>query len=146
MLFRSRVETFQSPELGWLGYIDADKVTFYRSPTRRHTARSEFDLEGVATLPRVDILYCYIEPNPALIAAVVSSGADATDFGAAARVYWTLKVLGLKELSVLNGGVKAWAAAGLPQAPPDRQAATRCPSRWVCRRPASMRSSRSVAP
>jgi thiosulfate/3-mercaptopyruvate sulfurtransferase len=43
---------------------------------------------------------------------VTSSGKDATDFGAAARVYWTLKVLGLKELSVLNGGLKAWQAAG----------------------------------
>jgi thiosulfate/3-mercaptopyruvate sulfurtransferase len=53
--------------------------------------------------------------TPATRAVVVSSGADATDFGAAARVYWTLKVLGLKELSVLNGGVKAWASAGLPQ-------------------------------
>ena len=44
---------------------------------------------------------------------VVSSGADATDFGAAARVYWTLKVLRLKELSILNGGVKGWTQAGL---------------------------------
>lgn len=48
-------------------------------------------------------------------AVVVSSGADATDFGASARVYWTLKYLGLKELSILNGGLKAWADAGLPQ-------------------------------
>lgn len=47
-------------------------------------------------------------------AVVVSSGADATDFGASARVYWTLKVLELKELSILNGGVKAWSHAGLP--------------------------------
>lgn len=48
-------------------------------------------------------------------AVVVSSGADATDFGASARVYWTLKYLGLNNLSILNGGVKAWADAGLPQ-------------------------------
>jgi thiosulfate/3-mercaptopyruvate sulfurtransferase len=39
---------------------------------------------------------------------VTSSGADETDFGATARVYWTLKVLGLKNLSILNGGLKAW--------------------------------------
>jgi thiosulfate/3-mercaptopyruvate sulfurtransferase len=43
---------------------------------------------------------------------VTSSGKDETDFGAAARVYWTLKVLGLQKLSVLNGGLKAWQAAG----------------------------------
>ncbi|MBS0507113.1 MAG: sulfurtransferase [Proteobacteria bacterium] len=48
-------------------------------------------------------------------AVVVSSGADAADFGAAARVYWTLKLLGLKELSILNGGMKAWEDARLAQ-------------------------------
>lgn len=47
-------------------------------------------------------------------AIVVSSGKDATDFGAMARVYWTLKSLGLKELSILNGGLKEWEAAKLP--------------------------------
>lgn len=46
-------------------------------------------------------------------AVVISSGANETDFGAAARVYWTLKVLGLKDLSIVNGGVKAWQGAGL---------------------------------
>ena len=48
-------------------------------------------------------------------AVVVSSGADSTDFGASARVYWTLKYLGLGNLSILNGGLKAWADAGLAQ-------------------------------
>ncbi|GAB2911789.1 rhodanese-like domain-containing protein [Paralcaligenes ginsengisoli] len=48
-------------------------------------------------------------------AVVVSSGADSTDFGGSARVYWTLKYLGLTNLSILNGGVKAWAGAALPQ-------------------------------
>lgn len=48
-------------------------------------------------------------------AIVVSTGDTTTDFGAAARVYWTLKYLGLERLSILNGGMQAWAAAGLPQ-------------------------------
>jgi thiosulfate/3-mercaptopyruvate sulfurtransferase len=45
---------------------------------------------------------------------VVYEGKDATDFGAAARVYWTLKAAGLSELAILNGGIKAWQAAGKP--------------------------------
>lgn len=45
---------------------------------------------------------------------VVYEGKDSTDFGAAARVYWTLKAAGLTRLSILNGGVKAWRAAGKP--------------------------------
>jgi len=51
--------------------------------------------------------------TPQTHAVVVSSGENDTDFGAAARVYWTLKVLGLEELSIVNGGMKAWSAAGL---------------------------------
>ena len=66
-------------------------------------------------LPKLTALAQGLGLTPATHAVVVSSGADATDFGASARVYWTLKVLGLKELSVLNGGVKAWSDAQLTQ-------------------------------
>lgn len=45
---------------------------------------------------------------------IAHAGKDATDFGAAARVYWTLKTLGVSDLAILNGGVTAWQAAGLP--------------------------------
>lgn len=48
-------------------------------------------------------------------AVVVSTGKNATAFGGSARVYWTLKYLGLSELSVLNGGLNAWTSAGLPE-------------------------------
>ena len=57
---------------------------------------------------------------------VVHAGTDSTDFGAAARVYWALKVGGLKHLSILDGGTKGWKAAGgaldtaLPQITPSR--------------------------
>jgi len=43
---------------------------------------------------------------------VAAEGKDTTEFGAAARVYWTLKAAGLTRLSILNGGMKAWRAAG----------------------------------
>ena len=45
---------------------------------------------------------------------VVHSGANPSDMGAAARVYWTLKSLGVQDLALLNGGFEAWAAADLP--------------------------------
>ncbi|MBM3529434.1 MAG: sulfurtransferase [Alphaproteobacteria bacterium] len=43
---------------------------------------------------------------------VVPAGVHATDFGSAARVYWTLKVAGHPRVSILDGGVAAWVAAG----------------------------------
>lgn len=44
---------------------------------------------------------------------VVHAGTNPTDMGAAARVYWTLKSLGVEDLALLNGGFAAWQAAGL---------------------------------
>lgn len=41
---------------------------------------------------------------------VVPAGVHATDFGAAARVYWTLKVAGVTKVSILEGGFAAWKA------------------------------------
>lgn len=56
---------------------------------------------------------------------VVHAGANATDMGAAARVYWTLRSLGVEDLALLNGGLAAWRDAGLPV---ETQAASFIPS------------------
>ncbi len=44
---------------------------------------------------------------------VVTSGKSYADYAAAARVYWTFKVLGHEDVSLLNGGYAAWLEAGL---------------------------------
>lgn len=46
--------------------------------------------------------------------AVIHSGQNATDMGAAARVYWTLRSLGVADAALVNGGFAAWREAGLP--------------------------------
>ncbi len=71
-----RVETFRAPELGMLGQVDEDKVSFYHSSTRRHTARTEFDVRSLASLPKVEIVYSYVESDTAIIDAIVRSGAQ----------------------------------------------------------------------
>src|SRR5687767_2306793 len=75
-----RVETFRSPELGFLGYIDEDKVSFYRSSTRRHTSNSEFDVSGIKALPKVEIAYSYTQPSPVVIEAFARSGVQGIVF------------------------------------------------------------------
>jgi L-asparaginase len=75
-----RVETFRAPELGCLGYVDGDKITFYRTSTKRHTVNSEFNIAGVKELPSVEIVYSYVQPSPAMIQALVASGAKGIVF------------------------------------------------------------------
>ena len=43
---------------------------------------------------------------------VVYAGVNSTDFGSAARIYWTFKTLGHENVSILNGGFKSWKDAG----------------------------------
>ena len=43
---------------------------------------------------------------------LVSAGNKITDFGSAARVYWTFKQLGHDKVSILEGGHRAWQEAG----------------------------------
>ncbi len=45
---------------------------------------------------------------------LVYGGVNATDFGSAARIYWTFKYLGHDRVAILDGGWRAWQAAGLP--------------------------------
>lgn len=43
---------------------------------------------------------------------VVPAGTGPTDFGSAARVYWTFKALGHDEVTILNGGFAGWEQQG----------------------------------
>ena len=78
-----RVDTFRAPELGVLGYVNEDRVSFYHSPTRRHTLKSEFDISALKALPKVEIIYSYVEPDSAIIQALVSSGTKGIVFAGA---------------------------------------------------------------
>ena len=55
---------------------------------------------------------------------LVPAGVGSTDFGSSARAYWTFKVFGHENVSILDGGFAAWTAAypskiesGAPVAP-----------------------------
>lgn len=69
------VQTFISPEYGLIGTTLYGKQTFFRGPFRKHTAESEFSVEGVKALPRVDVLYAHASMSADLIDAAVKAGA-----------------------------------------------------------------------
>jgi L-asparaginase len=69
------VETFASPVRGLVGAVQYGVATFYRGPVERHTTESEFSLDGVTALPRVDIVMAYENMDGKLIDAAVAAGA-----------------------------------------------------------------------
>lgn len=71
----STTDTFRSPDLGLLGYMQGGRPFFYRNPTRISTENSEFDVVGLTSLPQVDIVYAYGSYNATALDAFLKAGA-----------------------------------------------------------------------
>jgi L-asparaginase len=69
------VQTFMSPLRGLLGTVAYGVSEFYRVPHNKFGAQSEFSVEGVTSLPRVDIIYGFTDMPADLIDASVERGA-----------------------------------------------------------------------
>ena len=81
-------------------------------PGAWRTTRNE--VPGV--IPSVEKLEAYLSElgvTEGKTVVLVPAGKGSTDFGVATRIYWTLKYLGHDDVSILNGGWKAWSEAGL---------------------------------
>jgi L-asparaginase len=71
-----RVEAFQSRDLGPLGFADADgRVLYYHEPARKHTTQTEFDVQTMGALPRVDVVLSYVNADGVMIDAAAKAGA-----------------------------------------------------------------------
>jgi len=69
------VGTMASGEAGLVGATLFGKQTWYRTPACVHTSKSEFRVEGVDALPRVDIIYAHANMSPDVISSAVEHGA-----------------------------------------------------------------------
>jgi L-asparaginase len=69
------VQTFVSPTFGLIGSVSFGKAQYYRMPFARHTKDSRFSVEGVESLPRVEIIAIYENATGDLIDAAVQLGA-----------------------------------------------------------------------
>lgn len=72
----STADTFRTPELGFLGYMQDNKAHFYRMSTRKNTADTEFDVSKLDRLPRVDIVYGYANMDRVAMDAEIQAGAE----------------------------------------------------------------------
>jgi L-asparaginase len=69
------VQTFLSPLRGLVGTVAYGDAEFYRGAVGRNTVDSEFSLDGVTALPRVDIVMAHENMDGTLIDAAAAAGA-----------------------------------------------------------------------
>ncbi len=68
----------------------------------------------VPTVPELEKLIGDLGIDENSHVVVMPAGVSVLDFGSAARTYWTLKYVGVQNVSILDGGFAAWKAAGYP--------------------------------
>ena len=71
----SSVQTFSSANRGPAGLVNTGKITWFGVPSGRRGAKSEFSINDVNALPRVDIIYAHANMSTDLIDAAVKNGA-----------------------------------------------------------------------
>jgi L-asparaginase len=69
------VATMNSGEMGLVGASLFGKDTWFRRPENINTSKSEFSIDGVDKLPRVDIIYAHANMSPDIITSAVANGA-----------------------------------------------------------------------
>ncbi len=69
------LQTFHTPDLGALGYVQSGRPLFYRQPLRLHTTATPFDVNSLKQLPKVALLYGYAGADGESIEAAVKAGA-----------------------------------------------------------------------
>src|SRR5512136_816191 len=92
------VQTFLSPLRGLVGTVAYGDAEFYRGPVGRNTVDSEFSLDGVTALPRVDIVMAHENMDGAIIDAAAAAGAKG------------IVIAGVGNGNMTEAGLKALAA------------------------------------
>jgi L-asparaginase len=92
------VQTFLSPLRGLVGTVAYGEAEFYRGPVGKNTVDSEFSLDGVTALPRVDIVMAHENMDGAIIDAAAAAGAKG------------IVIAGVGNGNMTEAGLKALAA------------------------------------
>src|SRR4030095_14473032 len=99
------VQTFMSPIRGLIGTTAYGVNEYYRYPNSKYGAKSEFSVEGVTKLPRVDIVYADLDMGGDLIDASVEKGAKGIVIAGVGNGNMTKAALEACERATKEGGV-----------------------------------------
>ncbi|MDD6785095.1 MAG: asparaginase [Eggerthellales bacterium] len=94
------VVSMSGGENGSCGVIRDDVVLYSTKSTKRHTTQTEFTVDGLSSLPRVNILYFSVDADPALISMAAGLSDGLVIAGAGGGEYSKLFEAELRKLTI----------------------------------------------
>ena len=72
------VQTFQSINRGPAGVVNTGKIQWFEPMDKQARQATEFSVDGLDKLPRVDVIYAHANMSADLIDAAIKNGARAS--------------------------------------------------------------------
>lgn len=66
-LSTTSVTAFGGRDFGMMGYIIDDEIRFYNQSMRPHTTSSPFFVDSLTSLPKVEIVFFYVDADPVIL-------------------------------------------------------------------------------
>ncbi len=71
-LSTTSVTAFGGRDFGMMGYIIDNEILFYNQSTRPHTIASPFFVDSLSALPKVEIVFFYVDADPVIVTEAAS--------------------------------------------------------------------------
>ena len=71
-LSTTSVTAFGGRDFGMMGYIIDNEIIYYNESTRPHTVRSPFFVDSLSALPKVEIVFFYVDADPVVLSQAAS--------------------------------------------------------------------------
>ncbi|RTZ45616.1 asparaginase [Candidimonas sp. SYP-B2681] len=72
----TQVDAFRAYDQGYIGQVHSGRVHIFQTPALRHTTRTDFNMAGVKSLPRVDVIYDHQNAGVHFYEASIKAGAN----------------------------------------------------------------------
>lgn len=110
------VQTFQNPNYGPLGIMYNKQPFYSRNTLKKHTSESEFDVTGLKTLPRVEIVMGYAGAGKLFVDAATHAGVQGLVYAGVGNGNMAAEVVSALAAAVKNG-VAVVRSSRLPAGP-----------------------------
>lgn len=112
-----KVGAFANPNLGPLGLMYNEKPIYLRKTLKKHNTGSEFNVEGLDSLPKVEIIMGYADADDLFIKAAVDNGAKGIVYAGVGNGNMSTVAMNALETAVQTGEVAVVRSTRLPTGP-----------------------------
>lgn len=111
------VGAFENPNFGPLGFMYNEKPIYLRKTLKKHNTQSEFDVEGLDSLPKVEIMMGYTDADDLFVKAALENGTKGIVYAGVGNGNMSTSVMNALQEAAQNRKAAVVRSTRLPSGP-----------------------------